>query len=203
MNTLIDRLQEDHCNFARILDMLDDQVLAMQMYSGRGAELDLVVQALDYINGYPNMWHHPAENHIFGRLMEKTGEINNMLQLAGREHRTIGQNTANLKAVFDMALSGYCEDNDLLSEQLEGFVKLHRQHLLNEEDILFPAALEYLDDADWKDINASMDKLVDPLFGEKTSAQFQRLLDSLVTPQFQYIPDQDKYELIWDYDARV
>ena len=57
----------------------------------------------------------------------------------------------------------------------QAYINLQVEHMLMEEQLLFPAAEASLTDGDWQELETVMRSEEDPLFGDGVDAHFERL----------------------------
>jgi hemerythrin-like domain-containing protein len=66
MTKILDELQADHLNLARLLDLLGRELNTFK--EGGSPDYDLVETILEYCLQYPKLCHHPREDLIFEKL---------------------------------------------------------------------------------------------------------------------------------------
>jgi hemerythrin-like domain-containing protein len=66
---ILDHLQVDHRNMRQLLRILEEEIDAYNV--GRPGDFDLMKQILEYTLHYPNLIHHPREEMLFRRLLER------------------------------------------------------------------------------------------------------------------------------------
>ncbi len=57
MHYLMEKLQKDHRNLEKILDLLTSQL--DQFLAGRESDFDLKIELLEYMEAYADQGHHP------------------------------------------------------------------------------------------------------------------------------------------------
>ena len=57
MNKIILQLNEDHHRFSELLNVLNEQMMALN--SDEKIDCRLTICILDYVMHYPNVFHHP------------------------------------------------------------------------------------------------------------------------------------------------
>ena len=65
------------------------------------------------------------------------------------------------------------------------FIDRQWEHMQMEESVFFPAAELMLNAADWRDIEAHITEVSDPLFGAKREQKFAQLYQSILAWQSQ------------------
>lgn len=72
------------------------------------------------------------------------------------------------------------------------FIEHQRRHMLKEEQLLFPAALETLTPEDWAKIDARIDDRKDPMFDGETASKFQNLYATILRWEQETAADRSK-----------
>lgn len=177
MNTVLDMLQRDHRNMARLLDLVEAEL--DRFAAGEGADLELLADVLDYALNYPDLIHHPLENAIARRLsaaepVERRGEPDIVA-----EHKALSQAARS----FAAAVAHVSREAEMARDDFvrigRDFVEINRRHMASEEQLFFPRALARLSDEDWAAIGVER-RIDDPLFGRKPEQRYLRLVERLV-----------------------
>jgi len=180
MSDTIAALDRDHANVARLLELLESEILAIEV--GKTPDYPLLQDIMRYMTQYPDRFHHPKEDLIFVQLLKRDpgarADVDDLLE----EHISIG--LAGQK--FDRLLRTSSVDSVDLREQLGtsglGYIRALREHMLKEERKLFPLAKVILTKEDWQVIDTEVDAIEDPLFGAAIADEYQRLY-RLITDQ--------------------
>ncbi len=180
MSHVIAALDRDHANVARLLELLESEILAIEV--GKTPDYPLLQDIMRYMTQYPDRFHHPKEDLIFVQLLKRDpgarADVDDLLE----EHITLGLAGQD----FDRLLRTSSVDSVDLREQLGtlgfAYIRALREHMLKEERKLFPLAKVVLTKEDWKLIDDEVDAIEDPLFGPMISDEYQRLY-RLITDQ--------------------
>ncbi len=173
MSNVIAELDRDHANIAKLLELLESEILAIEV--GKTPAYSLLQDIMYYMVQYPDRFHHPKEDLIFTqrlkRYPEARADVNDLLE----EHISIGL----VGQEFDRILRTSDADSVDVREQLAaaGFAYIWalREHMLKEEKKLFPLAMEVLTKEDWQLIDEEVDAVEDPVFGAAIADEYQRL----------------------------
>ncbi len=173
MSQVIAALERDHANIAKLLDILESEILAIEV--GKTPDYPLMRDIMRYMAQYADRFHHPKEDLIFAQLLKRDPRVRADIEDLIEEHvviRLVGQEFVRL-----LHESGV--DSVDVREQLgtSGSAYIHalREHMLKEERKLFPLAREALTDTDWQFIDEAVKAIDDPLFDEMTADDYQRL----------------------------
>jgi hemerythrin-like domain-containing protein len=164
-------LRLEHGNIARLLEVLDDQALAI----GRGEEpdQDVLVPTLEYFASYPDACHHPKEELVLRHLRTRNPRAAKRLDGLEREHAALERQTRDLLARVSGDAPGPHQVE--LHAAIPAFCRTYRQHMDAEEHSLFPVALESLTEEDWAAISFDLFDRDDPLFDHSLEEQFAQL----------------------------
>lgn len=172
------RLQREHADIAKLLKVLERQLEALR--AGAEARLDLVDAVLRYIANFPDLAHHPKEDLIYERLVERDPESADIIGDMRAEHARLETRTEEVALVVTRAPGGDDAWRNEATGALAGFVDAYWRHMTIEEETLFPRAWAVLTEADWVEIDAAIVDEADPLFGEAVELQYARLRDVIM-----------------------
>ncbi|MBP7012585.1 MAG: alpha/beta hydrolase fold domain-containing protein [Steroidobacteraceae bacterium] len=166
---------DEHRHIARLLVVLQQQVAALRQ-SGR-ADIGTVRAVMDYMTRYPNRHHHPKEDLVLAKVEAANPAIADIATELRRAHGTLArQGQALLALLPGSAQHSKRMRGERLRQLLADYIFSMRRHMHYEESILFEEAARLLRKADWKDIEAAVPSIVDPIFGETTAPEYEALL---------------------------
>ena len=162
----LDRWHADHRNFARLLDLIEQQVDAF--HAGRRPDFELLRLIVYYLRHYPDRFHHPREDVAFTRLVARDPRL--QLEIARRlqEHTVIAAAGEELLNCLDQIIAGALIERATLEKIAATYLVYYRHHLAAEERQVIPRAVELLTLADWLAV-AAIPTEPDPLFGSDDS----------------------------------
>ncbi len=167
------RLMQDHMRHAKLLDLFDS--LLDRFHDGAEPDYDLMNEMLEYLDSYVDIVHHPTEDLVFHRVLEKGVEQPEMFELLMRQHAGLSQ----VSKRFRQSLNGILHEEVLLREDVEAdgreLVAGMRTHMLQEDGDAYPIALQSLDNGDWESIATQAPTAEDPLFGTPDPVRFRAL----------------------------
>ena len=178
MTRLLDRLHEDHGHLSRLLDLLDR--LLDRFHEGTEPDYELMCEMLKYMESYADQIHHPTEDLIFERMLEKGGGNMHILEVLMRQHEAVHE----INKQFQESLEGVVHEavirRDLVEAHGRDLVKTLRKHLQIEEQEAFPMARKLLTKQDWEELDKKASDEVDPVFGDRDPTRFRALYRHLV-----------------------
>jgi len=177
MNPVMTRLGQDHARLARVLDLLDH--LLDRFHEGDEPDYDLICEMLEYMGSYADQIHHPTEDLIFHRALDKGVANRDVFDVLMHQHDLVAQ----LNKRFHESLDAIIHEGVLLREDVESqgreLVDTLRSHMILEDREAFPIAVERLDDEDWAFVEATAPTADDPLFAAPDPQRFRALYAQL------------------------
>lgn len=166
-------LSEEHIYQLRVLKLLEKQVAALN----RRQEPDYEVMhgVMRYMTNYPDRFHHPKEDLVFHKVMQRDPSSEPQVKRLLKEHELIIARGAELLAVIDRCRAEPGKaDTYALRKSAHAYIGSLRRHMDVEMLRIFPRAQQVLRAADWAEVDARMKPILDPVFRE-TSAEFRFL----------------------------
>lgn len=174
---MLAELRQDHRNMARLLNLLERQT--QTIFDGEESELELMVDVMRYMTGYPDAVHHPKEDKLYAELRAARPDLAKGMSRVSDEHRVIGDQGVLLRDKLEEAASGnLVRRNALVAESLR-YVGSLRAHMRWEESDLFRRLDRMVKDGhDVIRVSTIVDHR-DPLFGATLEARFQSLYNAI------------------------
>lgn len=166
------RWHADHHNFARLLDLIEQQVDAF--HAGKRPDFERMRLIVYYLRHNPDRFHHPREDVAFTRLVKRDPRL--QLEIARRiqEHTVIAAAGEDLLTCLDQIIAGALIERATLEKAAATYLVYYRYHLAAEEQQVIPRAIELLTKGDWATI-AAIPSEPDPLFGNEPQARYSEL----------------------------
>ncbi|MCP5182645.1 MAG: hemerythrin domain-containing protein [Pseudomonadales bacterium] len=176
---MMDRLTVDHRRLAFMLDVLETRLAD----SGElDADLLVLLDCLiDYIREYPQTVHHPREERITERLVDKglTPGERVVVELTMTQHVDLSAATDKLGRDVTALLAREADAVPVFVTDVRRYLELQREHMRREEQQLFPLAMRLLTDADWNEVEAAEPNTTDPVY-ESRQDRYRALMDYVV-----------------------
>ncbi len=172
-------LQAEHVNMAKVLAVLDAE---MKVFHELGKlDLDLLFTIIDYIESFPDEFHHPKEERLlFDVLARRNPQAKPLIDELRAQHSEGKELIAGLKAAVE-ALSIEAPMNKAEFEKtVSDYTAFVREHMRKEETALFPLARESLEAEDWSAIDREFAENEDPMFSGAVDERYQELLRRIV-----------------------
>ena len=182
MPAILDHLQIDHRNMRQLLRILEEEIDA---YTNRGScDFELMRQILDYTLHYPNLIHHPREEVLFRRLLERDPASKGLVGDLTAEHEELSRLTHRFAAALHNVAHDVELPRALFAKVADEYLTRSRAHMEIEEHKFFPRLLVVFRDADWEEFNNLATRGSDPLFGTAIEDHYkklhQRILNTVV-----------------------
>ena len=180
MSQAIDTLMKEHRVIEHVLSALE--AAAREARVGVPLERSRVTEFADFFKNFADACHHGKEEDLlFKKMVEvgfpyEQGPIAIMLfdHRVGREHvgvlREIGGGSGTLTT----------EEHAAFVEHAEAYVPVLRQHILKEDRVLYPMAIQAIPPADMVRMAVAFDEFEQNVMGAGVHEGFHRLADSLI-----------------------
>lgn len=175
MGNVIKKLRTDHANMSRLLNELEAQLGLF--HAGENPDYILMMDIMQYMSHYPDLFHHPKENFIFKRLIERDPSARLVVKDLMQKHKTLAESGKQFADSLRTVLSEVLVEREAFEVQGRDYVRTLRRHIDVEESQVFPLAERVLTEEDWKDIDNAMEAIEDPLFGTTVQQEYRALYD--------------------------
>jgi len=161
MPLTMDMLREEHRNMSRLLDILGREVDRFER--AEDVDYDLLTQIVDYFRSFPDLYHHPKEDFILRKLLERDPLQAEAFADLESQHEECSRRLVNLARAVVGVLIGSEVPRDRFVRIAREFINNERKHMAGEENKFFPAAMRHLSPDDWAEIDSRVSKFADPL----------------------------------------
>ncbi|MEE9598540.1 MAG: hemerythrin domain-containing protein [Acidiferrobacterales bacterium] len=177
MAHIIQQLQKDHLNAARLLDLLEAQIGTL--HDGETPDYLLMLDMMCYMRHYPDLFHHPKEDLVFEKLKERDANACLIVDNLMEEHKALAEKGVQFFESLQTIVSESMVPRETLESQGRGYIAFLRSHMKKEEDQAFPLASKVLREEDWAEIDTAMESKADPVFGKVVGGKYRALYDFL------------------------
>ena len=172
-------ITEEHQNLWRIATTLD--LVADEIDAGGKVETPFFNSVFDYIEQFMDRAHHAKEDDFLFRLLRlRSSEAAAILDRLQAEHRNGPEILTELRAKLASTAAGG-ENNPAFTAALRNYTQGIKSHIRSEEKDAMPLAREVLTTEDWAEIDRAFLDNEDPLFGEKSKAEFRELFHRIAS----------------------
>ena len=179
MPAILASLRLDHVNLTKLLDALERQIALFDL--GEQPDYDIIGGIVDYCLTYPDLYHHPMEDLVLGKLRARAPDAAAEVGPLDRDHEELTDLTRRFAAAVHNILQGAEVSRDAIDSLARTFLKAYRGHMQKEDEVFFVAAEKHLNEQDWSEIARRLTERRDPLFGKRTEARFLNLLDDILS----------------------
>ena len=179
MPRVITMLQTDHRNVGVLLKLLDPSMskLAQEI----PADFVPILDIMNYMTRYSDLFHHPMEELVFKKLMERDDNTSPLVATLIAEHKFLGEKGRQLINRVRNVVNGFEPHEGRLAPERQDYAIALGKHMSREETEVFPLASKLLSDDDWAAIERRLVARADPLFGIGQEAQYAALYDRIVS----------------------
>jgi len=170
-------LQLEHRRMQRLLGYVDRQAQGLAL----GAPVDhrLLEVAFEYFCGYPDQCHHPKEDAVYRKLVQRAPDSAGSVRQLVEEHEKLAAMTQSLLGAIGELRRDPRAATDDLARRLRAFLDFYRHHMRLEEHQFFPLALARLSPDDLEEIDFTVFDRPDPLFDRTAEAKYSELSDEI------------------------
>ena len=173
MSESIDLWQAEHRHFARLLDLLERQVVAF--HSDNEPNFELMLDVVSYLRFFPDRYHHPREDVAFARLIQHDPALKPVVDRLLQEHRVIAAAGTELLKYLEQVVEDVLVERARVEAAAATYLVYYRRHLTLEDRDIVPRAAALLTPQDWEAVVAAIPHGPDPLFGEAPDARYREL----------------------------
>jgi hemerythrin-like domain-containing protein len=173
MSDLIEAWHVEHVKFARLLDMLDEQVVRFR--EDVDPDLARMRDAVSYLREYPDRFHHPREDAAFARLVVREPGLRLPINRLLQEHRAIAVAGEELLVCLNEVIGGARTPLARVEAAAAVYLAYYRHHLATEEREILPRAARLLTPEDWELVAGAISPGADPLFADVPDARYLAL----------------------------
>ncbi|MDF0534458.1 hemerythrin domain-containing protein [Shewanella yunxiaonensis] len=160
---MLQRLMNDHKHIAVLLNLLKGKY--QKLAEGEQVNFCLVRDVVEYMQEYADHSHHPVEDIVYEYYVGKFAKEESTKRLT-EEHGKVVAASAALASTLNLILNDIVVAKEKLVQELRDYVTLQEQHMIYEEEYIFPKLQRKLTESDWEQIerNCALKLIDDPLF---------------------------------------
>jgi hemerythrin-like domain-containing protein len=174
---ILEQLQIDHRNMRQLLRVLEEEMDAQH------PDFDLLRQIVDYSLNYPDLIHHPREERLLRRLLERDPASRAVVGCLTADHEQIAQLTQRFAAGLHNVEHDVEVPRAWFRALADEYLARMREHMELEETKFFPQLLAVFEDEDWQAFDG-LTKGYDPLFGNAIERHYRALHERIMKVAF-------------------
>ena len=163
----------EHKHFARLLDLLEQQVVAF--HADDEPNYELMLDVVSYLRFFPDRHHHAREDVAFARLVKHAPEMKPLADRMLQEHRVIAAAGTELLKYLEQVIDDVVVERAKVEAAAATYLVYYRRHLALEDRDIVPRAEQLLTLEDWNAVVAAIAVGPDPLFGEDCEPRYREL----------------------------
>lgn len=173
-------IQGEHQRVGMVLQYLDSVIRDIDSQVNK-PDFELLQSIVYYISSYLFRFHHPKEDfYVYSTLRRRYPKARKLLDELQEEHRHGDRLIEHCQHTLKVYEHSGASSFDGFREAVKAYSCFERDHMDREERKILPLAGEHLTGEDWADIDAEFMSNDDPLFGEKTEQQYQKLFLKII-----------------------
>jgi|GEM_PF-866668 hemerythrin-like domain-containing protein len=173
---ILDRLQSDHQELSRFLYSF--RLYMQQLIDpSSSSDIALILNMLDFINVYPENFHHPVEDVIFAHLMTKSNIDLTDVTFIMNQHQQLEAETREIREDFQTLSFSSRGSLDRFFDDVMVYIDEQNAHLFLEESSVFPLIEDVFSEDDW----LTVEGLIDQHFPGDHWEEFQSEIDQMIT----------------------
>ena len=172
-------IKSEHRNLYRVLHVL--RTVGHAMRGGQGFDTELLGAIIDYIDAFPERFHHPKENeYLFKALRRVSSAAEETLAELEKEHHDGPEEIARLRSALAKVDQGAPGAQARFADMLVAYADMGMSHMHKEESLILPLAAKELSAEDWAAMDAAFADNRDPLFSEDAREEMRGLYSRIV-----------------------
>lgn len=179
MHPIQSQLYADHHNLLRLLHCLEAEIAGYEAGHPYN-HLSVILDIFDYVQFYPEQYHHPLEDELFSLLLHKQVENREHILALKAEHKELEALTRKASQLFSLVAN----DNVVPVNELVGVSRefLNRQidHIVRENRGVYPMLSKTVSDGEWDSVAAAVAQRKDPLFGKGIMDEYRNLYSAIL-----------------------
>lgn len=178
MAEILERLIQDHTHFSSVLAALERQIKIIE--DGGTPDVDLVVEIMDYIRNYVNVFQYPREELIFKKIKDRHEDARSDMEALIQDHQRELELSFKLAEEIDGALLvDEMHPRGPIAGLARDFIEFNLRHLEKTQSIAVPLAKKVLKGKDWKEITEDLPDKKLPEFEQLWEQEYKVLYEHI------------------------
>jgi hemerythrin-like domain-containing protein len=177
MADLIALWHAEHARFARLLEVLEEQ---LAQFETDGSPLyGLMLDIVSYLKEQSDRFHHPREDAAFACMVRHDPTLRLPINRLLQEHRAIAVAGDELTTHLNEVIVENVVERATVESAVALYLSYYRHHLATEENEILPRAANLMTPQDWQTVAGAVASGADPLFGPKPEERYRELREFL------------------------
>ena len=177
MADLIALWHAEHARFARLLEVLEEQ---LAQFENDGNPLyGLMLDIVSYLKEQSDRFHHPREDAAFECMVRHDPTLRLPVNRLLQEHRAIAVAGDELTTHLNEVIVENVVERATLESAVALYLSYYRHHLATEENEILPRAASLMTAQDWASVGRAVAPGADPLFGATPEERYRELREFL------------------------
>ena len=175
---LMKALRAEHRHIAGVMELFGDQLKAID--NGQLVDTHVVYEIMDYMVSWPDRYHHPREDLIYGRVADVDDKAADEVDTLQRDHDANARRGREVLAEIERWREGEVSGAAVVKAG-RAYIDHMYEHMNLEEKLVFPHIESVLTTEDWREL-AEDDQLrpvSDPVFGPRVQREYRNLTRKL------------------------
>jgi len=174
-----DILKSEHEHIQQMLRVIE--AVCLKLESEEKVEPDHLGRIVEFIKGFADACHHAKEEDLLFKAMESAGFPREAGPIAVmlNEHEQGRTYVKEMSRAADAYRQGDRQSGVRFAQNARGYVRLLSQHILKENNVLFPMADQHLTEQQQEKLLADFKTVEHDRLGEGTHEKFLGMLQEL------------------------
>jgi len=175
---LMKALRSEHRHIATVMQLFTEQLKAIE--GGQLVDTHVVYEIMDYMVSWPDRYHHPREDLIYGRVAEMDSQVADEVDSLQRDHDNTAKNGRKVLQDIERWREGEAS-GAVVARSGRAYVDHMYEHMNIEEKVVFPQIESVLTIDDWRELAADdeLRAVAAPVFGPRVQREFRNMTRKL------------------------
>ncbi len=171
-------LRAEHRHIASVMQLFADQLQAIE--EGQLVDTHVVYEIMDYMVSWPDRYHHPREDLIYGRVAEIDVAAADEVDTLQRDHDRAAKRGRELLRDIERWRQGETSGAEI-ARSGRAYIDHMYEHMNVEEKVVFPHIESILTVQDWRELvqDDQLRAVADPVFGTRVQREFRNMARKL------------------------
>jgi hemerythrin-like domain-containing protein len=171
-------LRAEHRHMATVMQLFADQLKAIE--EGQLVDTHVVYEIMDYMVSWPDRYHHPREDLIYGRVAELDGAAADEVDTLQRDHDRMAVRGRAVLEDIARWREGEVPGTAVVKSGRQ-YIDHSYEHMNLEEKLVFPHIEAVLSLQDWRELSEDdrLQALAQPVFGPRVQREYRNLTRKL------------------------